>query len=471
MGVPHVVVVGGGITGLAAAYYLQRLQQQAGTPLRITLLEAQHRLGGKVETVQHEGFLLDTGPDSFLTLKPWALQLCRELGMEAQLLSPSARQFFLLIGGRLHAVPHELVSLVPTRPQALWRATFLSLLGKLRASMEGLVPAQRNQEDEALGAFLRRRFGKEFAMRFAEPLMAGIHAGHPDRLSMAAVYPMYWEMERRYGSITRGLIHLRRQRQKDGAPRDASPFMALRDGMGSLINRLQQRLRGVDVMLSTPVAGIDLLPDGSLHLRLEQGEPLHAHAVILTVPAYTAAKWLQPLSETAARLLHAIPYASTAVVSLAYRRQAVGHPLEGSGFLVPRTEPVGITGCTWSSSKWEGRAPADHVLLRVFIGYAGADQMVEQQWDELLARVAHDALCPLLDIREQPLFAQVHRWLKAMPQYEVGHLARLRQLEEALSAYPMLLLAGSAYRGVGIPDCIRQGKEAADRAWQYLLRQ
>jgi len=469
MSIPHIVIVGGGITGLSAAYYLQRLRQQAGTPLRITLIEAQNRLGGKVGTVHQEGFLIDTGPDSFLAQKRWAVQLCHELGMEGEIISPSARRFFMLIQGKLHAVPHELVSLVPSRPQALWKTTFISLWGKLRASMEGFIPARRGVEDESLGAFLRRRFGKEFALKFAEPLMAGVHAGHPDRLSMAAVYPMYWEMERKYGSITRGLLHLRRQRQPGKGSRDASPFVALRYGMGSLVDRLEQNLKEVDIWLSAAVAGITPLPDGSVNISLEHGEPLHANAVILTTPAYTTAEWLQSVSPDATRLLREIPYASTAVVSLAYRREGIAHPLEGSGFLVPRTEPLPITGCTWSSSKWEGRAPDGSVLLRVFIGYAGADQIVEQQWDDLLARVAHDALQPLLGIREEPIMIQVNRWLKAMPQYEVGHLTRLQRVEAALSAYPAILLAGSAYRGVGVPDCVKQGKEAAEKAWQRVL--
>lgn len=469
MSIPHIVIVGGGITGLSAAYYLQRLRQQAGTPLRITLIEAQNRLGGKVGTVHQEGFLIDTGPDSFLAQKRWAVQLCHELGMEGEIISPSARRFFMLIQGKLHAVPHELVSLVPSRPQALWKTTFISLWGKLRASMEGFIPARRGVEDESLGAFLRRRFGKEFALKFAEPLMAGVHAGHPDRLSMAAVYPMYWEMERKYGSITRGLLHLRRQRQPGKGSRDASPFVALRYGMGSLVDRLEQNLKEVDIWLSAAVAGITPLPDGSVNISLEHGEPLHANAVILTTPAYTTAEWLQSVSPEATRLLREIPYASTAVVSLAYRREGIAHPLEGSGFLVPRTEPLPITGCTWSSSKWEGRAPDGSVLLRVFIGYAGADQIVEQQWDDLLARVAHDALQPLLGIREEPIMIQVNRWLKAMPQYEVGHLTRLQRVEAALSAYPAILLAGSAYRGVGVPDCVKQGKEAAEKAWQRVL--
>ncbi|MCS6831305.1 MAG: protoporphyrinogen oxidase [bacterium] len=469
MSTPHIVIVGGGITGLAAAYYLQRLRRQAGTPLHITLIEAQHHLGGKVGTVYQEGFLIDTGPDSFLAQKPWAVQLCRELGMEEEIISPSARKFYMLIKGKLHPVPHELVSLVPSRPQALWRTTFISLWGKLRASVEGFVPAQKEADDESLGSFMRRRFGKEFALKFAEPLMAGVHAGHPDRLSMAAVYPMYWEMERKHGSITRGLRHLRRQRQPVKGQRDASPFVALRYGMGSLVERLARNLKEVDIWLSTKVTGATPLPDGSTSIHLQHGEPLRADVVIFTTPSYTTAEWLQSIAPDAAHLLRQIPYASTAVVSLAYRREGVEHPLDGSGFLVPRTEPLPVTGCTWSSSKWEGRAPDGSVLLRVFIGYAGADQIVEQGWDDLLVRAAHEALQPLLGIRDEPVMTWVNRWLKAMPQYEVGHLSRLQRVESALSAYPSILLAGSAYRGVGVPDCVKQGKEVAEKAWQKVL--
>ncbi len=468
MSIPHVVIVGGGITGLSAAYTLQRLRQKAGTPLRVTLIEQNHRLGGKVGTVRQDGFLIDTGPDSFLAQKPWAVQLCRELGMEDEIIAPSARQFFMLIQGKLHAVPHELVSLVPDKPEALWRASFLSFWGKLRASMEGFVPALRGAEDESLGAFMRRRFGREFAQKFAEPLMAGVHAGHPDRLSMAAVYPMYWNMEREHGSITRGLLHLRRQRPPDKGTRRASPFVALRYGMDSLVERLAQNLSEVDIRLSTTVVGIAPLTDNRVQVQLRSEETLYADAIIVTVPAYVASEWLRPFAADTARLLDEIPYASTAVVSLAYRREAIGHPLDGSGFLVPRGEPFPITGCTWSSSKWLGRAPDGHVLLRVFIGYAGEDRMVEQQEDDRLSRMAEDALRPLLAIRGEAVLVRVDRWLKAMPQYEVGHLQRVQRIEQSLSAFPNLVLAGSAFRGIGVPDCIKQGKEAAERVWSRL---
>ncbi len=469
MSIPHVVIVGGGITGLSAAYALQRLRQQTGMSLRVTLIEQEDHLGGKLGTVRQDGFLIDTGPDSFLAQKPWALQLCRELGMEEDIIAPSARQFFMLIEGKLHPVPHELVSLVPEKPEALWRASFLSLWGKLRASMEGFVPALRGADDESLGTFLRRRFGREFAQKFAEALMAGVHAGHPDRLSMAAVYPMYWKMEREHGSITRGLLQLRRQRPPDKGNRPASPFVALRDGMGSLVEQLARNLQEIDIRLCTRVVGIAPLPDNRLQVLLHEAQPLPADAVILCTPAYATAKWLRPIAADAAKRLSEIPYASTAVVSLAYRREAIEHHLNGSGFLVPRGEPFPITGCTWSSSKWVGRAPDGHVLLRVFIGYAGEDRIVEQQEEDQLALMAEDALRPLLGIRAKAVLVRVDRWLKAMPQYEVGHLQRVQSIEQSLSNFPNLVLAGSAFRGVGVPDCIKQGKEAAERVWSRLF--
>jgi len=239
--------------------------------------------------------------------------------------------------------------------------------------------------------------------------------------------------------------------------------------MRPAVTRLHHPLKAVRIWLPPTASGVPPPPALPATPHLETGDPRHALPAILTTPAYTTAGWLQPVAPDAARLLKEIPYASTAVVSLAYRREGIEHPLDGSGFLVPRTEPLPITGCTWSSSKWEGRAPDGSVLLRVFIGYAGADQIVEQQWDDLLARAAHDALQPLLGIREEPVMIQVNRWLKAMPQYEVGHLARLQRVESALSAYPSLLLAGSAYHGVGVPDCVKQGKEAAEKAWQRVL--
>jgi oxygen-dependent protoporphyrinogen oxidase len=469
MNAPHVVIVGGGITGLATAYYLERMAEQHGVRLSITLVERDERLGGKVGTERIGGYLLDTGPDSFLAQKPWAVDLCRELGMADDVIAPSARKFYILLGGKLHSVPHELVALVPSKPEALWKASFLSLQAKTRASMEGLIPAQRDQEDESLSSFMRRRFGDEFALRFAEPLMGGVHAGHPERMSMRSIYPMYWAMERSKGSITRALLERRASARSNGATAAASPFVALRHGMASLLDRICARLSATRLALSVGVDALSPLASGRMRVRLSDRAEIEADAVVLTTPAFDAADLLRPLAPDAADLLAGIPYASTAVVSLAYREGQLAEPLEGSGFLVPRTEACALTGCTWSSQKWVGRAPEGMALMRAFLGYAGEDRIVEESSEEELAQTAHRSLAGLLHISGDPEFVRVYRWLRAMPQYEVGHHARLERIDGSLRSLPAVILAGSAYRGVGMPDCVRQGKEAAERALQVSL--
>ncbi len=466
---PHVVVVGGGVTGMATAYTARKVAREAGAGLRITLIERDARLGGKVGTEVVDGCLVDTGPDAFLGQKPWALQLVRELGMEDEVIRPLQRRFYMLIDGGLHEVPHELVSLVPTRPEALWKASFLSVAAKARASAEGLQPPLRGQDDESLASFMRRRFGSEFSQRFAEPLMGGVHAGNPDRMSMAGIYPMYWKMEQELGSVTKGILGMRaRSVLKPNAP-PQSPFVALRGGMQRLIDRLEQALEGVEVRTRRSVDALEPC-GGGVRVRLDDGDELTADAAVVTLPAFGAAELVAPFAPGAADLLRAIPYASTAVASLAYRRSDIGDPLEGTGFLAPRPDPASrepeaaITGCTWSSNKWEGRAPEGIALMRAFMGYADHDADVREKSEGELAQAAHGALAGLLRIGAAPVSARVYRWLRAMPQYEVGHLGRIARIEEELSATPGIVTAGSAYRGVGIPDCVRQGQEAARTA-------
>ncbi len=460
MNAPHVVIVGGGITGLSAAYHLE--QMAADAELAITLVESDARVGGRVDTEYTEGYLLDTGPDSFMGQKPWAVQLCRELGMEDEVIRPLARKFYMLHDGKLHSVPHELVTLVPSKPEALWKASFLSMQAKTRASMEGLVPAQHEREDESLSAFMRRRFGEEFALRFAEPMMGGVHAGHPDRMSMRSIYPMYWEMEQSKGSITRALMERRAAAALKGGQPSVSPFVALRHGMISLVERVRASLTRTDVRIGTRVAAVEPGVAGGVRVSFEDGSTIDASAVVLAVPAYDAADLLRPAAAEAADLLVGIRYASTAVVSLAYRQDEVGDPLDGSGYLVPRDEPCAITGCTWTHRKWEGRAPEGMALMRAFMGYDGADRAVEEQSEERLAFAAHESLAKLLSIKGVPAFQRVYRCVKVMPQYAVGHRARLDAIAGCLEAMPGVILAGAAYRGVGVPDCVRQGKEAAE---------
>ena len=462
-----VVVVGGGIAGMAAAYYLERFADRDGQDLKVTLVERDARLGGRAGTETVDGFLLDTGPDSFMSQKPWAVQLCEELGMGDEVISPLARKFYMLIRGRLHSVPHELVSLVPTKPEALWKASFLSPFAKIRASSEGLVRARLDCEDESLAHFMRRRFGREFAVRFAEPLMGGVHAGHPDEMSMASVYPMYWQMERKHGSVTRAILERRRAAKSGSSRQSMAPFVALRHGMASLVDKLSASLRS-RVLLGTEVQGIEPSADGGARVALSGGDRIGADAVLLANPSCDAAELVRSWAPDAAGLLDEIRYASTAVVSLAYRREQVGNPLDGSGFLVPRSETSDVTGCTWSSNKWEGRAPEGMVLMRAFMGYAGNDRMVEDLAEEALARRAHEALARILGIDGPPAFERVYRLVRAMPQYDVGHLQLLESIEKELAPWPAVSLTGSSYRGVGVPDCVRQGKESAERIVRRL---
>jgi oxygen-dependent protoporphyrinogen oxidase len=464
----RVLIAGGGITGLSAAYNLERSAAEQGLPVEIKLVERANRLGGKLGTESLDGLLIDIGPDSFMVQKPWAIELCREIGLESEIISSLSSRFYMLMNGELHAVPHELVSLVPTKPEALWKTTFISLSGKMRATKEGLIPQRGDIKDESLSSFMRRRFGDEFASHFAEPLMGGVHAGNPDQMSMAAIYPSFWEMERKHGSITKALLEARLAAMGNGKPRLSSPFVALRRGMQSLVDRLREKLEVTRIRTGVSIDRLYRTGDNHYRAILSDGAEIEADSVLLTTPAYAAADLLKTVSPDAAELLDTIPYASTAVVTLAYRREQVRNPLEGTGFLVPRDQGRAITGCTWSSNKWEGRSPDDLALMRVFMGHAGRDTGIVPGNEERLARTAHEELAAILGIENEPVFHRTDLWRNSMPQYRVGHLDLVDRIARNLDPFPGLILAGSAYRGVGIPDCVRQGREAAEQALRAL---
>ena len=459
----RVVIVGGGITGLATAYFLQEQARTLHQPLEIFLIEREHRLGGKVLTEHAQGFIIEGGPDSFLTQKPWALQLCELLGLADRLTGPQPhRKTFVLLGGRLRRLPEGVMGLVPTRLGSFLRSDLFSGWGKLRMVVEPLVPPRRDDRDESLGEFVRRRLGRQALERLAEPLLAGIYAAEADRLSLLATFPRLRELERRHGSLTAGVMAQRRRRSKDA--KESKPlFMTLRPGLSALVEALRARLHGVKVITGQRVAQLERRnTKSSYSLRLADGRLLEADALVLTTPAHVAAELLEPLSPKAAELLAKFPTVSTAVVTLAFRRSQVEHPLDGTGFVVPHVEGRALTGCTWSSSKWPGLAPEGFVLLRCFFGRAGQEDALELN-DGDLVHLAYEELHALLGLRGKPILTRVHRWPRAMPQYLIGHLDRLAQIEEALGEHPGLILAGAAYRGIGLPDCIRQAQDAAER--------
>lgn len=455
---PRVVIIGGGIAGLAASYALNGTVR-SGLLAGVTLIEAGSRLGGKVHTERVDGFVIEAGADSFVTAKPAAVDLCTALGLANRLMTPRPpHAAYVLHRGRLEPLPEGLAMLVPSRLSAVFRSALFSLPEKLRMALEMLVLPRRDTCDESIGQFVTRRLGRAPADRVAAPLLAGIHAGDVDQLSVRATFPHLVELERRHGSLT--LAGLARRWSSGHADGERPLFMTLIGGLQELVDRLTIQLDSIVVRTRCAAEAITTGADLPYTVRLSSGEQLPAHAVVVATPAYAAARLLRAANLAAASLADAVPYASTAVVALGFRREDVGHPLAGHGFVVPPAERRSVTGCTWVSSKWAHRAPADHVLLRCYTGTA-TDQRALDLDEAALVRQVVDELTPLLSLARSPVLTRVYRWHRAMPQYVVGHLDRLAALDRALQQTPGIVLAGAGYRGVGIPDCIRQGIEAA----------
>ena len=470
----RVVIVGGGITGLSAAYFLLKRSRELEVPIEIALIEASKRLGGKIRTERTHDFVIEGGPDAFLVQKPWAVRLCRELGLGEQLVAPNPGKTYVLVGGRLRRLPEGAMGLIPTRLDSFARSELFTPWGKLRMGLDLVIPPKRDDRDESLAQFITRRLGREALERLAEPLLAGVYAADPHSLSLEATFPMLRELERRHGSLIRGALRMQRQRRKQGQlsrSADGKPppvFLTLRGGLGTLVDALVSRIEPYATLLvGRRVARLEPLPKG-YRLTLDDRAHWHADAVVLTTPAYVTAELLEALSPEAAELLAEIPYASTVVVTLAFHRQDVGHPLDGTGFVVPRAEGRALTACTWSSSKWPARAPEGFVLLRAFLGRFGQPDVLGLKDPELVG-LALDELRDLVALQGKPVLARVHRWARAMPQYLVGHLERLTRIEGALSGHPKIVLTGAAYRGIGLPDCIRQGEEASQAVLRRLF--
>jgi len=448
-----VAIVGGGIAGLSAAYDLQ------ARGLSVRVLEASARVGGVIATERFDGWVIDAGPDSLLVQKPAAVTLCRELGIADRLLSTlTPRTAFVLRDGRLHAIAEGSFLGFPITFGALARSRLFSLAGKARMAGEVIVPRRTVDEDESIGAFVSRRFGREAVDYLADPLLAGIHAGDVDRLSIRALFPRLVDAERRSGSVIRALraLHVR--------PSPQGAFVSLPGGTGELVDSLSNALKPDTVVTNARVTnlrrGLDYAIDST-------AGNVQARCVVLAVPAYVTGTLTRPIDPALADLCDAIPYASTATVAFGYRRDQVAHPLRGTGFVVPRTEGLALLAGTWVSSKWPGRAPEGHVLLRGFLG-GGRDPRRLDASDAELIDTARRELSDLLGISGSPLFSRVYRWTRQSPQYEVGHLHRVVSIDRRLNALPGLFVTGSGFKAVGIPDCISDGRATAARAADYV---
>lgn len=444
-------IIGGGISGLSAAYYLAR----AGVPG--ALIERESRLGGVVQTERVQGCVVETGPDSFLTEKPWARELIRELGLESELIGSNdhLRVTYLLRRGRLLPLPDGLMMMVPTRLWPVVRSPLLGWRTKLRMAAEFLWRAQAHAgRDRSVAEFVAEHYGPETVDYLAEPLLAGVYGGDPAQLSVAAVLPRFLELERRYGSLTRGVLAARR---RAGASRSGPLFQTLREGLGRLVQALASAAASHTEFVHAEAEKLERR--GETYAVRVGGQWLEAEHVVLACPAWEAARLVRSLDGELADLLEGVPYRSSITVSLGYQRRAVKHPLNGFGFLVPRRERERLVACTWVGTKFSYRVPGDMALLRCFLG----DDGLLGESDETLGELVREELWRIMKLDARPVFVKVARWPRSMAQYTVGHLERLAAIRSRLATLPGLHLAGNAYEGIGVPDCVRSGREAALR--------
>ncbi len=453
----HVIIVGGGITGLTAAFTLERQAEAAGVPVSYTLLEASSRLGGKILTEQAGEFLVEGGPDSFVATKAAALALFKALGLDDQLIGQSTHGTYVVRNGTLHSLPVGMGLLAPTNMDAFRGTALFTEAEKEQLLAEQNVPPRTSDEDESLASFVRRRFGQAAVSILAEPLYAGVHVADAERLSVKTCFPQFHDMERKYGTLTKAAQTIYGSAASKGGAGQI-PFLTPRGGMGVLASALVERLHGT-VRLGEQAVRVRPTAGGRVRVETASGASIEGDAVILAVLPSVAAKMMAEWKPELAESLRGIRAVTSATVSLAYRRSDVSNPLNGTGFIIPRSEPYHLFACTWSSSKFQGRSPDGKVLMRVFISEWCYPGLAEED-PKVLASTVKKELRGLLGITGEPQMERVFVWKNAHPQYDVGHQDRLRAISAACPQN--IVLAGAGYRGSGVPDCIAQGTAAAE---------
>jgi oxygen-dependent protoporphyrinogen oxidase len=469
--IDRIVVIGGGISGLSSAFYLQREAERQGKKVQITIVDGAPVLGGKINTLQRDGFVIERGPDSFLSRKLPIIELAKELGIENELTAQNVngKTSYIMRDGKLHPMPKGMVLGIPTNLDTFMQTTLLSDEGKERSLKDLEMPSEAPEGDESLGDFLSRRIGPEIVKHISEPLLAGIYAGDLSKLSIQATFPQFAEAERKYGSLIRGT----QMQQQNKTPQEApdylpeeiksSVFLSFKEGLSTMVEALDQALQTVKRRMGEEVVEIKPLDDEDASARYEvilaSGEVIPADHVLVTVPAFLAADLLEPLVEVTE--LRAINYVSVANVVMAFEKSTFNASFDGSGFLVPRAEGLRITACTWTSNKWLHTSPDDKVLLRCYVGRSGEEESAQLPDEELKQAVLED-IQKVLGIDAVPIFTEITRLPRSMPQYPVGHLENTVTFRERLSEQlPGVFVTGAAFGGVGLPDCIKSGKETA----------
>ncbi len=457
----RIAIIGGGIAGLAAAYELEKCRR-SGARLDYVLYESSARLGGVIATSRSGDCLLEAGPDSFVSEKTWAADLCRELGLDEQLIASNdaERKTFIARGGKLIPMPDGLTFLVPTKILPVFSSPLFSMSTKLLMAREWYRPPSVAEQDESVASFIARHYGKEMVERLADPLLSGIFGGESSQLSARAVLPRLVELEAKYGSLGRGMLATKVKAEKKPSGPARSIFTSLRDGMQSLVDALVAAINPASIRLSTPAQALNPLASGwtvSAGYATDQ-----FHSVVVATPTQVAADLLQHVSRDLDRELRGIPYTSSITVNLEFGKEVRVMLPPGFGFLVPRTEGKSLMAATFVHNKFPFRAPKDVALLRCFIGGATAERFLNATDETIVTAVLAD-LAQLVGIKTPPAKTQISRWPRALAQYTIGHLEKLKRIDAIVAQLPGLALAGNGYRGIGIPDCIRSGTQAAAR--------
>lgn len=467
-----VVIVGGGITGLSAAFYMQKEAREKGLPLDVTLVEAANRLGGKIQTVRRDGFVIERGPDSFLIRKKSMGILAEDVGVAGELVRNATGQAYVLVNGELHPIPGGSIMGVPTEIGPFLKTGLFSLAGKLRAAGDFVLPRSAIQGDQSLGGFFRRRFGGEVVENLIEPLLSGVYAGDIDHMSLESTFPQFYEVEKKHRSLILGMKKSTPKKlpQKNShSSKKEGVFHTFRNGLETLVEAVEQKLEPGSVMKGVRIEAIKepATPGGKTVLELNGGQQLEADAVILTTGHEMAGRLFAPYGLL--QDLRAIPTTSVATVALAFPEAAVVQDREGTGFLVSRSSDYSITACTWTHRKWPTTTPEGKILLRAFVGRVGDEAIVDLSDAEIEKIVLAD-LNKIMTIKGKPDFTIITRWKEDRPQYRVGHKQRIAEAREELKArFPQVKLAGASYNGVGLPDCIDQGRVAVREVLEDLF--
>jgi protoporphyrinogen/coproporphyrinogen III oxidase len=464
-----VVIIGGGITGLAATYYLQKHFTENNLPFEVTLIEGSHRLGGKLQTVLKDGFVIERGPDSILERKQSVIRLAREVGFADEFVTNSSGKTFIQAKGRLFSMPGGSIMGIPTEVGPFVTTSLFSMMGKMRAAADLIIPKSPEIADQSLGAFFRRRLGDEVVDNLIEPLFSGIYAGDLDQLSLMSTYPQFYQIEQKYRSLILGMRKNAASQPKpaETPKKKGGGFITPKRGLQSFVEAIESKLHPNSVMKGVRVESI-IKTDNGYEIDLKGRGKMKADSVVVTVPHLNAASIFSKYDLFAD--FKNVPATSVANVALAFSEEAIKKDINGIGFVVSRNSDYTITACTWTHKKWPHTAPKGKVLLRCYVGRPGDETIVDLSDDEIID-IALEDLNKTMSITEKPELSVVTRWKESMPQYTVGHKQRVETVKKRLSKeMPGVFLAGSSYEGVGVPDCIDQAEAAVDNIVEYLKK-